>query len=344
MISTVELQQKVIDRGLCVNCGACQGMCPYWRSIDGRNLHCFDCDREDGRCVRFCPRMPTDTDALRDRFFDPGFSLPGIGPFRGLYLTRASDRDVRGGGQHGGTVTALCALALREGMIDAAVLTRSRGGLDPQGVLAVTEEQVRACGGSSFQIPATLEVLNRALSEGQYRHIGVVGTPCKTLAVYKMKAQPFPEHDNHADRISLVIGLFCGWGLDWEGMQALVARHADPAGVSHIDIPPSKYHCMQVDDVRVELDEVYPIVRESCRYCGDMTAEFSDLSVGGARSADGWEVDRGWNQVIARTERGEQLIKLALKQGVLEQKPVPEGNLERLVRAAEGKRSKALPF
>ncbi len=40
-----------------------------------------------------------------------------------------------------------------------------------------------------------------------------------------------------------------------------------------------------------------------------MTAEFCDLSVGGARSADGWDVDKGWNQVIVRSDKGEQLFK-----------------------------------
>ena len=342
MLSTIALDTQVIKPGLCTGCGACQGMCPYWDSVDGRTICHFDCERRDGRCQRFCPRMPTDLDALRRQFFPAETILPEIGPFRGLYLTRAADESIRANAQHGGTMTALVELALKEGFIDAAVLTRSKGGLNPEGTLAATPEEIRACHGSSFQVPPTLAVLNRALQEDRYHAIGVVGTPCKTLAVYKMKGNPLPDHDHHASNIGMVFGLFCGWGLDWEGLNALTARHAGPETVSHTDIPPSKYHSLELrtgaETVSVNLDEVTPLVRSGCHYRTDMTAEFADLSVGGARSADGWDVDRKWNQVIVRSEKGEQLLKIAREKGVLEFKEVPETGLEKLKGASMGKR------
>ena len=244
MLSTIALDTQVLRPGLCTGCGACQGLCPYWGSVDGRTVCFFDCERADGRCQRFCPRMPTDLDALRKQFFPEDTILPEIGPFLGLYLTRAADESIRSKAQHGGSMTALVELALKEGFIDAAALTRSQGGLNPEGVLAVTAEEVRACSGSSFQVPPTLAVLNKALKEDRFHSIGVVGTPCKTLAVYKMKANPLPENDNHAGNIGMVFGLFCGWGLDWDGLNALAAKHADPAKISHMDIPPSKYHSL----------------------------------------------------------------------------------------------------
>lgn len=346
MLSTIALDTQVLRPGLCAGCGACQGLCLYWGSVDGRTVCFFDCERKDGRCQRFCPRMPTDLDALRRQFFPADSILPEIGPFRGLYLTRAADENIRAGAQHGGSMTALVELALKEGFIDAAVLTRSRGALAPEGVLAATPEEVRACSGSSFQVPPTLAALNRALKEDKYHSIGVVGTPCKTLAVYKMKANPLPENDNHAGNIGMVFGLFCGWGLDWDGLQALTAKHADPAKVSHMDIPPSKYHSLELREdgeiVSVNLDEVTPLVRSGCRYCADMTAEFADLSIGGARSADGWDVDKGWNQIIVRSEKGEQLLNLAREKGVLEFKETMEGGLEKLRKASLGKKRTAV--
>jgi coenzyme F420 hydrogenase subunit beta len=284
--------------------------------------------------------MPTDIRALRDNFFDTATVLDEIGPFRGLYMVRAANPSVRQGSQHGGTMTALLLLALRAGFIDAAVAAKSQGGLWPEGVLAATEEEILACRGSSFQIPASLAVLNRALAENRYKKIGVVGTPCKTLAVYKMKAKPNPERDNNADNIGMVFGLFCGWGLDWDGLNALVSRH-DAEHTCHIDIPPSQYHCMTVEgdsQTNINLDEVLPLVRPNCRFCTDMTAEFADISVGGARSPEGWDVDKGWNQVIVRTQKGAELMKLAKEKGVLEFRDVPEGNLERLRKASLGKK------
>lgn len=345
MLSTIALDTQVLRPGLCTGCGACQGLCPYWGSVDGRTVCFFDCERRDGRCQRSCPRMPTDLKALRERCFPAEDILPGIGPFRGLYLTRSADEDVRARAQHGGSMTALVELALAEGFIDAAVLTRSRGGLEPEGVLAVTAEEVRSCSGSSFQVPPTLAVLNRALKEGEYHDIGVVGTPCKTLAVYKMKADPLPEDGGRAGNIGMVFGLFCGWGLDWDGLRELTEERAGT--VCHMDIPPSKYHSLELREdggrtVSVDLDEVTPLIRSGCRYCADMTAEFADLSVGGARSAGGWDVDKGWNQVIVRSEKGERLLALAREKGVLEFKEPMEGGLEKLRRASLGKERTAL--
>ena len=123
MLSTIALDTQVIRPGLCTGCGACQGMCPYWDSVEGRTICYFDCERPDGRCQRFCPRMPTDLDALRQQFFPADTIIPEIGPFRGLYLTRAADPTIRANAQHGGTMTALVELAIQEGFIDAAVMT-----------------------------------------------------------------------------------------------------------------------------------------------------------------------------------------------------------------------------
>ncbi|MDO4581086.1 MAG: Coenzyme F420 hydrogenase/dehydrogenase, beta subunit C-terminal domain [Bacillota bacterium] len=346
MISTIELENKVIKAGLCANCGACQELCPYWRSHQGRTLHFFDCDRENGRCLAFCPRMPLDIAALREQFFAAGSVLPELGPFLGLYLTRAADSSIRANAQHGGTMTALLTLALAEGFIDAAVLTKSQGSLDAAGVLAATEQQIRACAGSSFQIPATLAVLNRELQAGRYHKLGVVGTPCKTLAVYKMLSKPYDKDDHHVQNVAMVFGLFCGWGLDWRGLEQLAERHGDREQLRHMDILPSKYHCLELQEQqachKVELDEVYPLVKENCRYCSDLTAEFADVSVGGARSADGWEVDKGWNQLIVRSDKGRRLLDLARAKGVLEFKELPEGNLDKLRRAALGKKRTAI--
>ncbi|HAD06531.1 MAG TPA: hypothetical protein DCE76_05165, partial [Anaerolineaceae bacterium] len=116
--------------------------------------------------------------------------------------------------------------------------------------------------------------------------------------------------------------------------------------LKRIDIPPSKYQIMELctGDGRIEipLDEVYPIVRDSCRYCIDMTAEFSDLSVGGARSSAGWDFDRGWNQVIVRSKKGEELLKIAIKKGVLEYREIEPEYLEKLRKASVNKKKNAI--
>ena len=104
---------------------------------------------------------------------------------------------------------------------------------------------------------------------------------------------------------------------------------------------------MDMDDRQVDLDEVLPLVRNACKYCDDMTAEFADLSVGGARSSEGWDVDQGWNQLIVRTEKGQKLVELAREKGVLEfrefgDEEAAAAAMDKLMRASASKRVKAL--
>ncbi len=341
-----DLEKEVLKNKLCAVCGACMGICPYFGTFQGRVVMMDSCKLTQGRCYAFCPRTGTDTEKLRLKFFDQNDFAPEIGPFRGLYITRASDKKIRAKSQHGGSVTALVELAMKEGFIDAAILTCSESSLNPEGMIVSKAEDVRRCAGSSFQIPPSLGILNQALKENKFKKIGVVGTPCKTLAVYKMKNKPLADNDHHADNIAMVFGLFCGWGIDWKGLEKVIKNKTSIDKIKHMDVLPSKYQVMEVETkkgrVEIPLEEILPIVKESCRYCTDMTAEFSDLSIGGARSSKGWDYDRGWNQVIVRTRKGEELLELARKKGVLEFRDVESENLDKLKKASKNKKKNAI--
>ena len=89
-------------------------------------------------------------------------------------------------------------------------------------------------------------------------------------------------------------------------------------------------------------DDVNPCIKEACLYCSDMTAEFSDISVGSARLPEDWEVARSWNQVIVRTQVGNELMELARSRGALEFRDVPEENLDKLKKASMNKKRMAV--
>jgi len=64
--------------------------------------------------------------------------------------------------------------------------------------------------------------------------------------------------------------------------------------------------------LHVPLREVDAFVRNSCKHCEDFTAEYSDVSVGGIGCPN------GYSTVIARTEKGLELLKNAEKAGYIE--------------------------
>jgi coenzyme F420 hydrogenase subunit beta len=339
-----ELQKQVMETGLCTNCGACVNLCPYAVAHKDHTIILDPCGREEGRCYAFCPRTPTDLETLRRQYDDKDLT-PELGALRGFYLTRAADPEVRKSSQHGGTVTTLVSLALEEGLIDTAVLAEEGEGFLPQGVAVQRVSEVKKKGKSRFVVSPNLAAFHRAV-KGSAGKIGVVATPCQALALAKMRLKPYPSKDSNIDKLRLVIGLFCGWALSWRELKALLEKRFGKDSILGLDIPPSKHNSMEVHTpkgiVEISLDEVTPFVRKSCRYCWDMTAEFSDLSVGSARVPEGWEVARGWNQVIVRTTAGQELLDLARDRKVLEFREMPEGNLERLKKASVNKKRTAL--
>ena len=339
------LREQVLDRGLCTGCGACVGNCPYFEYYRDAAVVLHECALEQGRCYAHCPRTPTDLEHLRAVLFDPRDLTPEIGAFRGLYLTRASAPGTRAGAQHGGTVSALTALALEEGLIDACVQTRGRADRQTDGTLVTAPADIPGGAGTRFVASPAVAAFNRAC-RGDAERIGVVATPCQALAYAKLRTNPAPEGKLQAGKLALVIGLFCGWALSWREFSRLLESWVGDARVLATDIPPSRYQRMEVrtdrGTVEIPLEEVLPCVRPNCAACFDLTCEFSDLSVGSARSELGWEVDRGWNQVLVRTERGEQFLHLARKKGKLEFRDVPAGNLAKLKAAAVNKKRTCL--
>ena len=344
MLGQKELQERVVGTGLCTNCGACVNLCPYMVSYQDHTIILDSCGRGEGRCYAFCPRTPTDLETLRRRY-EPREFTPELGPFKGFYLTRAVDPEVRKSSQHGGTVTTLVSLALEEGLIDTAVLAEEGESFLPQGIAVQRVAEVKKRGKSRFVVSPNLAAFHRAV-KGFARKIGAVATPCQALALAKMRSKPYPAKDSGIEKLRLVIGLFCGWALSWKELKALLEKRFGQDSILGMDIPPSKHNSMEIHTpagiVEVPLAEVIPFVRKSCRYCWDMTAEFSDLSVGSARIPEGWEVARGWNQVIVRTPAGQDLLNRARARGLLEFRDMPDGNLERLKKASLSKKRAAL--
>ena len=340
-----ELNQAVRDAHFCTGCGACINLCPYQTSYRDQVVMLHPCDLKEGGCYAFCPRTPTDLETLKKRLFDSRDLTPELGAVKDFYITRAADPKVWAGAQHGGTVTILVTLALQEGIIDTAVLAEEGRDLLPRGTSVQDPVSVRKHSRSKFVVSPNVAEFNRIAKEGG-KKIGTVATPCQALSLAKMRMKPLKTYAERIDQLKLVIGIFCGWALSWRGLAEVLRKKIDLSEIEGIDIPPSKYHVLQVFTkkgvLNISLDEVTSFVRGACWYCPDLTAEFSDLSVGSARLSEGWEEAKGWNQVIVRTPAGQRLMNQAKEKGLLEFRKVPDENLPKLKAASLGKKRNAV--
>lgn len=327
-----ELQNEVQKADLCTGCGMCVGLCPYIKEMDEKVAIIERCGRMEGRCYRFCPRTPTDIDALDEMVFGSKRADVVLGSYRSLDMARTCDADVQEGGQYGGVVSALIIHALEQGLIDAALLTgySERKHVLPRPVVARTREEVLACSGSKYTAAPTLSELSELLKTGE--KLAIVGRPCQVTAIRKMQLyDDRPELGN----IKLVIGLFCLWALDYGRYSSYLGSQVDLKKIDKIDIPRNDDFIVYTngDKARVPIDKIKSFVRPTCDLCFDVTAELADISVGSTE----WQDDR--NTVLVRSEAGEKLFGDATKAKIIEVEEFP-GEREEILRGAVGNKKK----
>jgi coenzyme F420 hydrogenase subunit beta len=332
-----ELIQNVMDPGLCIGCGACVHLCPYFGSYKGKTASLFACTLEQGRCYAYCPKVETDLEELSLKIFGKPFEGHAPGHYRSIHTSKAGPAMKQGNFQCGGTVSALMAFGLKKGWLDAAVLT-GREGVLPVPVLVTHPDDVLGCAGSKYTAAPTVSLANLGIKQG-YKKIGMAGTPCQVLASAKMRANPMNE-EPFTDPFAMVIGLFCTWALDFRKFEPFISDIAAPEDIIKIDIPPPPAEIMEVHTrngkKEIPLEKIRQLVPETCSHCPDMTSVFADISVGVLEGRP------EFNTLIIRSERGEERVREAVKEGYLVLDTMPEESLDHLIHAAGNKKQRAL--
>jgi coenzyme F420 hydrogenase subunit beta len=243
-------------------------------------------------------------------------------------MARAKDPDIKKRGQDGGTVTSLLALALQEGLIEVVACTRMDEDRVPHGYLARSRRELLQCAGSSYEAGFGLEAY-RSLPKESTERLAIVGTGCQIEAVGKMK-QCSPKNGPDPQNIGVTLGLFCGWALSPRTFHPYLKTICELSQVCKFDIPHTPHYSFDFhfenQHIRsVSLDEIKPYINPGCHYCWDLTAEFSDISIGSAGSAF-----PGWNTVLVRSPKGADLIALANRKSIIEIQALPEKRIKHL--------------
>ena len=333
------LVTQVIRENSCTFCGACMAVCPVnalWPVVEQPTIvgTCALCEI----CYYQCPQVEFSKEDV-ELFLFGRTRRPDepIGIISGTFVGKASAENILSHAQDGGVVTALLTYALDSKQVDAAVVAGRDSLWRPKPAVATNYEELVENAGTKYTPSPTILGLRSAIDEFGKSRVAIVGTPCQVRAVRRIQTSPLGSL-RLADAVGLTIGLFC---MESYGYVELIGSYltnkgVDPAKVTKVGIKKGSFIAWtgEQEALHVPLKDIDEFVRKSCKQCDDFTAEYADVSVGAIGATS------GQSTVIARTQKGLELVKAAEKAGYVELRELAQSDkaFQKILSMAQAKR------
>jgi len=247
--------------------------------------------RSCGLCYFTCPTISRENEDVSWLRF--------LGPVNGSWLGYSTNKLIRWKAASGGVITSLLIMALKEKVIDGAVVVKMKTGVNPvpKAVIATTPSEIIEASTSKYCIVLLSANVQRS--------------------------------------ICLHLGLFCGGLPTYNGTLYLLTR-LGVYGKAITDLTyrgggwPGRLLIKTSDGVVIK--SRYPqywdnsflyFVPKCCLTCMDVFNRDADVAVGDAWLPRIIETDSlGTSLIIARTERGKELVELARDKGYIHVEPI----------------------
>ena len=328
-----KLKKEVIECGLCTRCGTCIGICPTetlayedGRVVDSRQA-CVQC----GMCNTVCPGKEFPMDEWSDRLFQKPYDTRKLfGIYQGIYTACVHDEEIRTKGSSGGIVTQLLISLLESHQIEGAVVVREKKN-EPfrfESMIVTSTEQIVEAAQSKYVVLPVNQVIRDIRKSG--KKIAYVGLPCQVQGMRKAMA----DHAWLAKQVVVLISLFCGFNMEEEASEYLIAK----SKIKKSQITKLRYRHKRGKETGFYIEAAgernffiskhgYTFMNlifspKRCWQCYDYSGEFADISVG-----DAWEKGSGYSRVIVRTQTGSEILKMLEKQGKIHAESCDESSI-----------------
>ena len=322
----------VVAWRMCVGCGACKAVCPQQRihlvdvindgirpETDG-SITCQNCKV----CLAVCPGIEITNDTSDNQEIKE--LKAGWGTILEVYEGYATDRELRFNGSSGGVANALALFCIEKLGMSGVVHTKAHedGPWRNKVTFSTSKEEIVATSGSRYSPASPAEGISRVLSENG--NAVFIGKPCDIAAYYKA-TKIIPELKK---KTGLTIGIFCAGtpstqgtldllkkiGADQDKLSAFRYRGRGWPGMCAI-----KYKNDSSFTDKMTYMESWGFIQKyrpvRCYQCPDGTSELADIACGDPWHQKAQPGESGLSLVLARTQRGKQIIEQAISAGVL---------------------------
>jgi len=249
------------------------------------------------------------------------------GPVLEVWEGYATDPEIRYKGSSGGVATALALYCLEKKEASGVlhIGTHPEAPLQNIAVFSKSREELLACTGSRYSPAAPCERIDW-IQEGSDSCV-FIGKPCDVVALRKSQVQ----NEQLNNKIHLAISIFCAGTPATEGtynilnklnlktdqVDELRYRGCGWPGMTSVKIKGVNNQIKHLSYKESWGDILSKYTQFRCRLCPDSTGEFADISCGDPWYRKAEPDDKGWSLVLARTERGREILQKAIKEGYL---------------------------
>ena len=328
----------------CSGCGLCHS---------AENVSCIYCNgflrpSLENTNIDFCEKVcPASGKWLED--IDPNKRW---GRFINVSLTWSSDEKLRFKASSGGTITAISEYLIKNKIVDEIlhVGVSKFSQIKTEPTFSDNEEQLRKKTGSRYTASNPLIGLLQHISVN--KKYAVIGKPCDILTLRKY----LNEHNELNENIVYLISFFCAGipsenankkllqelgtneencknliyrGNGWPGFATATSYNGDKKSMSYND----SWGTILGRDIN-----------RLCRFCMDGIGEFADIACGDAwyLNQDGspdFNEHSGRNVTFSRTEKGEWLLNMCIKDGAIVSEPYDLSELAQIQKYQYTRRS-----
>jgi len=327
---SINVINKVTDKGLCTGCGICASVFPqqikmdfsgdYNRPIFNANLN----THEKKLFSHICPGVNQSSPNL-----ESGHDIWGA--YKRSYTGHSTDKNIRFMASSGGVISQTLIYLLNSNLIDAVIQVKASSidPLDNEVVVNRKASEILESSGSRYSPASPLLNIKQTIKNNPGIRLCFVGKPCDVTALTNLMG----IDDDVRASIKYRISFFCAGTPSRTGVKQLISS----LGVKNEEVksfafrgkgwPGKTIAVTEIKTAEMTYAESWgnilgPTIQNRCKICADGIGECADIV-----SADVWHSDAsgyplftendGQGLVLPRTDKGSSLVEQMIKDGAL---------------------------